>query len=293
MTETAPGAPAIPIIASLKELGPRYRVWLVDIWGVMHNGRRAYLRAVASTRAFRASGGVVVLLSNSPRPSIAVQDQLRDLGVPYDAYDATVTSGDLTRHELEKHKGALVFHLGPARDLPIFDGVDVRLVPRDEAQLIVCSGLFDDDTETPEDYAAMLEKLAARKLPMICANPDTRVERGGKLIWCAGALAKAYEKLGGSVVYAGKPYAPIYKLAFETVPELAGGAVPKDQILAIGDGIQTDIEGAAGMGIDAVFVASGLHVPGVGPASLNAAEVAPLFAKSKARPVAAMRALAW
>jgi HAD superfamily hydrolase (TIGR01459 family) len=292
MTEPAPAA-AIPVIASLKELGPRYRVWLVDIWGVMHNGRRAYLRAVTSTRAFKAAGGVVLLLSNSPRPSAAVQEQLRDLGVPYDAYDATVTSGDLTRYELGKHQGARVYHLGPARDQPIFDGLDVRLVGRDEAELIVCSGLFDDETETPENYAATLERLAARKLPMICANPDHRVERGGKLIWCAGALAAAYEKLGGGVVYAGKPYAPIYRLALETITGLAGGTVPKDQILAIGDGINTDIEGAAKAGIDAVFVASSLHIPDVAPGSVDAAEVAAAFAKSKARPVAAMRALAW
>ena len=290
MADTATAA--IPIISSLKELGPRYRVWLVDIWGVMHNGHRAYLRSLISTRAFREEGGIVVLLSNSPRPSAAVQQQMRDLGIPYDAYDATVTSGDLTRYELAKHQGARVFHLGPGRDQPIFDGVDVRLVGRDDAELIVCSGLFDDETETPDHYQSMLKAFADRRLPMICANPDIQVERGPKLIWCAGALAALYEKLGGKVVWAGKPYAPIYRLAFETVTGLAGGNVPKEQILAIGDGINTDIKGAAGAGIDAVFVVSGLHLPDAPPgAPLDGAKLAPLF--SGKRPIAAMRALAW
>jgi HAD superfamily hydrolase (TIGR01459 family) len=290
MTKTAA---AIPVIASLKELGPRYRVWLVDIWGVMHNGHRAFLRPLISTRAFREDGGIVVLLSNSPRPSAAVQEQLRELGVPYDAYDATVTSGDLTRYELAKHQGARVFHLGPGRDQPIFDGLDVRLTDGNDAELIVCTGLFDDETETPENYTAMLTTFDERKLPMICANPDHRVERGPKLIWCAGALAALYEKLGGSVVYAGKPYAPIYTLAFETITGLAGGTVPKEQILAIGDGINTDIKGAAGAGIDSVFVVSGLHLPGAHGAELDGAKLVPLFAESKKRPIAAMRALVW
>ena len=218
-------APEIPVLDSIKELGSRYRAWLVDIWGVMHNGHRAFPGAVAATRAFRAQGGIVVLLSNSPRPSPSVQEQLRRLGVPDDAYDATVTSGDLTRHELAKHEGATVFHLGPERDRPIFHGLDVKLGPHEDAELVVCSGLFDDETEAPEDYADLLRALAARELPMICANPDHMVERGDRLVWCAGALAQLYERQGGSVIYAGKPYAPIYQLALETIGTLAGERV--------------------------------------------------------------------
>ena len=212
---------SIPIIDSIKDLGARYGVWFVDIWGVMHNGRDAFPNASAATRAFREGGGVVVLLSNSPRPSPDLQDQLRIFGVPDDAYDATVSSGDLTRHELSKHKGAKVFHLGPARDLPIFEDMDVTLVGPDEAELIVCSGLFDDEVETPEDYAEMLSDLAKRDLLMICANPDHLVERGNRLIYCAGALAAAYESLGGRVIYAGKPHLPVYELAFETAASIA------------------------------------------------------------------------
>jgi HAD superfamily hydrolase (TIGR01459 family) len=291
-------AAEIPVLASIKQLGSRYRAWLVDIWGVMHNGRRAFDSAVAATRAFRAQGGIVVLLSNSPRPSPSVREQLRRLGVPDDAYDAPVTSGDLTRHELAKHKGAIVFHLGPERDRPIFQGLDVKLGRPENAELVVCSGLFDDDTETPEDYADLLSELAARKLPMICANPDHMVERGDRLVWCAGALASLYEQRGGPVVYAGKPYPPIYQLALETISTLAGKAMAVNEVLAIGDGVNTDIAGAAGVGIDSVFVASGLHAPSNsvgegGPQMLAGRHLAELFAYARKRPRGAMRALKW
>jgi HAD superfamily hydrolase (TIGR01459 family) len=291
-------APTIPVIGSIKEIGSRYRAWLVDIWGVMHNGHRAFPRAVDAARSFRQHGGIVVLLSNSPRPTPGVQEQLRRLGVPDDAYDATVTSGDLTRYELCKHKGTTVFHLGPERDLPIFDGIPVKLGSAEDAELVVCSGLFDDETETPEDYVELLQKLAARRLPMICANPDHLVERGDKLVYCAGALAAIYEKLGGSVLYAGKPYAPIYELALETISSLAERSVARNEVLAIGDGVNTDIAGAAGLEIDAVFVASGLHVPSnsggeAGKEMLDELHLGELFADAKRRPLGAMRALAW
>jgi HAD superfamily hydrolase (TIGR01459 family) len=291
-------APEITRLDSIKELGSRYRAWLVDIWGVMHNGHRAFPAAVAATRAYRAQAGIVVLLSNSPRPSPSVQEQLRRLGVPNDAYDATVTSGDLTRHELAKHKGAVVFLLGPERDRPIFHGLDVELGPHRDAELVVCSGLFDDDTETPEDYADLLSELAARKLPMICANPDQMVERGDRLVWCAGALANLYERQGGSVIYAGKPYAPIYHLAHETIGKLVGERVAKDEVLAIGDGVNTDIAGAGNVGIASVFVASGLHMPSnsggeAGADMLDRRHLAELFAHVKERPLGAMRALKW
>lgn len=291
-------APEIPVLASIKDLGSRYAAWLVDIWGVMHNGRHAFVRAVAANQEFRAQGGVVVLLSNSPRPSPGVQEQLRRLGVPDDAYDATVTSGDLTRHELAKHEGAVVYHLGPERDRPIFQGLDVRLGGTEDAELVVCSGLFDDETETPDDYAGLLRALAARLLPMICANPDHLVERGDNLVWCAGALAAIYEKEGGSVIYAGKPYAPIYLLALETISPLAGRDVARSRVLAIGDGVNTDIAGATALGIDSVFVASGLHVPAnsggeAGAEALDPLHLAELFAGSKGRPLGAMPALVW
>jgi len=290
-------AVSIPIIDSIKELGSRYVAWLVDIWGVTHNGRRAFPGAVAAASAYRKQGGIVILLSNSPRPSPSVQEQLRHLGVPDQAYDATVTSGDLTRHELGKHAGATVYHLGPERDLPIFHGLAVKRARPEAASLIVCSGLFDDETETPDDYVERLRTLAARKLPMICANPDHLVERGDRLVYCAGALAAIYEREGGRVIYAGKPYAPIYLLALETVAKLKGRDVPRSEVLAIGDGVNTDIAGAAALGISSVFVASGLHVPAnsggdAGVDALDPRHLADLFAQA-GRPLAAMPALVW
>jgi HAD superfamily hydrolase (TIGR01459 family) len=290
MTETPL---TIPVVDSLKEIGSRYRAWLVDIWGVMHNGHSAFPPAAAATRAFRQAGGIVVLLSNSPRPSPEVQAQLREFGVPDEAYDATVTSGDLTRHELGKYEGARVFHLGPERDRPIFAGLDVTLSDWQEADVMVCSGPFNDEVETPDDYVDLFRELAARKLPMICANPDQLVERGQRLIYCAGALATAYEKAGGKVVYAGKPYVPVYDLALETIARLAGSDVSKDQVLAVGDGVNTDIAGAGNFGIDAVFVASALHAPGEGGDALDAPHVAELFAETPRWPIAATHALDW
>lgn len=288
----------VPVIDSIAALGSKYRAWLVDIWGVMHNGVQAFSPAVEATRRFREQGGLVVLLSNSPRPAESLQSQLRNLGVSDESYDATISSGDLTRHELAKHAGSRVFHLGPERDLPIFAGLDVARVDTSEAEFVVCTGLFDDETETPEDYVDLLRDLAARKLTMLCANPDHMVERGHRLVYCAGALAEIYEAFGGSVIYAGKPYPPVYELALETICNLAGTTVPRDSILAIGDGVHTDMAGAANFGLDTVFVASGLHVPkapsgGDTPrGALGEFRLAELFEGVKP-PRAAMPALAW
>jgi HAD superfamily hydrolase (TIGR01459 family) len=284
---------AVPIIDSVQDIGKGYRAWFVDIWGVMHNGRTAFPKASAATRAFRHQGGVVVLLSNSPRPSPAVQEQLREFGVPDGAYDATVTSGDLTRHELGKHAGARGFHLGPERDRAIFDGLDITLTGPEEAELIVCSGPFNDDVETPDDYTGLLGALAARGLLMICANPDHMVERGHRLVYCAGALAAVYETLGGKVIYAGKPHVPVYELALETAGRLAGETLDRKRVLAIGDGLKTDSAGAGSFGIDSVFVASGLHAPGEGGEALDAAHLTELFGQEGRRPIAATRGLQW
>ena len=282
---------AIPVIDAIAPLGKGYAAWLVDIWGVMHNGVRAFPPAVEATRRYREQGGIVILLSNSPRPSEPLHRQLASLGVSEESYDATVSSGDLTRHELAKHAGARIFHLGPERDLPIFKDLDLTRVDAKDAELVVCTGLFNDDTETPEDYEVLLRELAGRKLTMLCANPDHLVERGHNLVYCAGALAQIYEEDGGKVIYAGKPYAPIYELAEETIAGIAGRKVPRSEILAIGDGIRTDMAGAAEFGLDAVFVASGLHV-GPGGEGLDDLRLAELFEGRKA-PRAAMPALAW
>jgi HAD superfamily hydrolase (TIGR01459 family) len=281
----------IPVIEAIAPLGKGYAAWLVDIWGVMHNGMRAFPSAVEATRRYREQGGIVILVSNSPRPSEPLQRQLTSLGVSERCYDATVSSGDLTRHELAKHAGARIFHLGPERDLPIFKDLDVTRVDVKDAELVVCTGLFNDETESPEDYQGLLRELAGRKLTMLCANPDHLVERGHNLVYCAGALAQIYEEDGGEVIYAGKPYRPIYELAEETIARLAGRKVARNEILAIGDGIRTDMAGASDYGLDSVFVASGLHV-GPGGEGLDDLRLAELFEGRKA-PRAAMLALAW
>lgn len=300
MTDIPTQAPAaatavpaeIPLIASIAPLAAASDAWLVDIWGVMHNGVAPFLAAADACRAFRESGGTVLLLSNAPRPAASVVEQLRRIGVPDDAYDAVLTSGDAARSMIAAYAGRPVLHIGPERDLPLFAGLGVVFGALDAAEAVICTGLADDETETPETYGALLAAARARALPMICANPDLKVERGGKIVWCAGGVAGAYAALGGAVTYAGKPHAPIYDAADGVIARLRGGVtVPRSRLLAIGDGIKTDILGASAAGIRSVYIASGVHLaPG---AMLDAAAVADLVAGITPAPIAAMSALAW
>jgi len=283
----------IPVIAHIAPLAGAYSAWFCDVWGVVHNGITPHDSAVQACATFREHGGCVVLLSNSPRHSDGVAAQLDEIGVPRSAYDTLVTSGDVARAQLMRRGGDKVFLLGPERDRPMLAGLDIVLTGPDEAEVVLCSGLFDDETETPDDYAGLFHRLRGRNLPMICANPDLMVERGDRLIYCAGALAAAYADLGGEVVYTGKPHPPIYQLARERLQVLAG-CVPDTEILAIGDGVKTDIAGAIAEGLDSVFVASGLHVPGMNENdALDCGAIAGLFAASSGRPLAAMKRLRW
>ena len=283
--------PPIPIIDSIAPIATGTDAWLVDLWGVIHNGVAPFVPATDACRRFREQGGTVVLLSNAPRPWTSVVEALDKLGVSREAWDAIVTSGDTARELLAEWSGRRVCHLGPERDLALLDGLGLERVAASEAEAIVCTGLFDDTTETPADYAGILAELFARKLPMICANPDLKVERGGKIIYCAGAIAAAYEALGGYVVYAGKPYLPVYDAVFSRIAELRGGAIERARMLAIGDGVKTDILGAARAGVRSVYVASAIHL-GEGVA-LDAAALASLFPSREGRPVAAMTGLRW
>ena len=278
-----------PILSSVAPLANESDAWICDVWGVLHNSVTAFGAASDACRRFRDRGGVVVLLSNAPRPGYVVQQQLDCLKVPRDAYDVIITSGDLTRALVRERSREALFHLGPGRDAALFEGLGVRFTDVSHARLVVCSGLFDDEHETPEDYAPMLGLLAGRKVPMICANPDLTVERGERLVCCAGALAELYERLGGPVAYAGKPHLPVYNLVIEQITKLTGRAVPKARMLAIGDGIQTDIRGATNAGVRSLFIASAIHVDG----PLTSATLRRLFEGSDVRPVAAMPALAW
>ncbi|MGE0231852.1 MAG: TIGR01459 family HAD-type hydrolase [Flavobacteriaceae bacterium] len=267
-----------------------YDVLFCDIWGVVHNGLRAWQGACDALVRFREDGGKVALVTNAPRPASAVRAMLDRLAVPVAAYDAIVTSGDLTRAEIARHDGANVFHLGPGRDLSLFEGFTVRRVEADEAELIVNTGLFDDEGETPEDYRELLSACRARALPMVCANPDIVVERGDRLVHCAGALAELYQAIGGEVLWAGKPHAPIYDRALEM---LDAGDMARARMLAIGDSIRTDMTGASRYGIDGLFIAGGIHGSEIGRGSGDRAPMEAAFAAAGVSPRGVMSLLVW
>jgi HAD superfamily hydrolase (TIGR01459 family) len=247
-----------PIIRSLEDIAPRYQAILCDVWGVVHNGERSFPAASSALALARERGLAVVLITNAPRPSADVIAQLKLLGVPDAAYDAIVTSGDVTR-DLIADGPRRVYHLGPERDRTIYDGLEVELVEEFDASGVVCTGLFEDEVETPEDYAATLRRLRARDLPFICANPDIVVERGERLIWCAGALARDYALLGGRTLISGKPHRPIYEAALKMAGKALGRDVGVNDTLAIGDGMLTDVKGADDNGIDVLYVSGGIH----------------------------------
>lgn len=290
-SKPTPSARKIPAVRSVAPFCQGRKALFVDIWGVMHNGIRPFAGAITACQKFRQAGGIVLLLSNAPRPNHSVAKQLDRIGVPVDAYDAILSSGDAARQMIADLTSVPVLHIGPERDQALFEECfSGTLTTFQGAKAIVCSGLYDDESETPEDYRTTLNALARRNIPMICANPDLQVERGGKLIYCAGALAKLYQELGGSVGYAGKPYPPIYELALARATDLKGELVTPRDVLAIGDGVHTDILGAGQAGIDAIFVASGVHVEAD---ILDPAEVTRLFRAEPYPPVAAMQALVW
>lgn len=280
---------AVPIISSIEPYLDGIEAWICDIWGVVHNGLAAFPSAVDACVRFRQRGGTVLLLTNAPRPAPAIEEQLARLKVPRDAWDAVLTSGDLTLRLIAERREKPLTHLGPERDRGLFEGQRLQMVGMEEAQAIVCSGLLDDERETAEDYRARLTGPARRGVPLICANPDITVARGNKVIPCAGAVAAVYEQLGGPVIYAGKPYLPVYDRAFEMIAAVRGKPVDKAATLGIGDGINTDIRGALMAGIRPVLVASPVHLP----EPLTEASLAHAIAPLPGRPVAAMSELAW
>jgi HAD superfamily hydrolase (TIGR01459 family) len=258
------------IIRTLDEIEPGYRVLYCDLWGCLHDGVRAFPDAVAALERFRGRGGAVVLLTNSPRPAREVARQLDALGAPTSCYDLIVSSGDAARMAMAAgHFGRRVFHIGPARDLAFFHDdrgapLPVERVPLDAAEGIVCTGLFDDRTETPDDYRATLLAARTRGLKLLCANPDVVVDVGSRRIYCAGAIARAYEADGGRAYYFGKPHPPIYALTRDRLAAHLGEDPRPDEILCIGDGLATDIGGAMGEGLDALFVTGGLAAADTG-----------------------------
>lgn len=280
------------VMSGFAALSARYDLIFCDVWGVLHNGLSAHAAAGDALMRVRARGGKVVLVSNAPRPGAVVASQLDRIGVPREAYDAIVTSGDLTRAVVIERQGQVVYHLGPDRDRPIFKGLDVGFSDIEGADYVVCTGLFDDDRETVDDYRERLCRMRERDLWMVCANPDIVVERGDQLVVCAGALAVAYEGIGGEVYYAGKPHRPIY----EAAARLAGEPpVPRERILAIGDAIRTDIAGARGFGIDSLLVLRGIHGAELklDEAPLTSARVEEWLQAQAVRPQAVAEMLSW
>ncbi|MDP4025304.1 TIGR01459 family HAD-type hydrolase [Methylobacterium sp. NEAU 140] len=291
---------AIPTLEGLSAIAEAYDLILCDVWGVLHDGSKGHVPAGEALIRFRGLPGPrtrrVVLVSNAPRPADGVGRILDRFEVPRAAYDAILTSGDLTRELIAERPGARIRHLGPERDLGVFRGLDVTLVPETEADLVVCTGLFDDRAETADDYRDELTRLAGRGLTMICANPDLVVESGNRLIPCAGLLAAAYEELGGAVIYAGKPHRPVYEGALKLAAGLDGGrAVDPSRVIAIGDAIRTDIAGARGFGIASLLVARGIHAEelGVSAEHHRLGDVAEWLAEQSVHPDAVIERLVW
>lgn len=274
----------------MQDLSRRYPVWLCDVWGVVHNGHAPFVTAVAALCRHRANGGTVILVTNSPRSHLGVEKQLLEIGVDPASHDRIVTSGDVTQVLMKSHGGGKVFHLGPSRNYSIYDGTGVERVALDDAHAVLCTGLYDDVNDRLEDYEPLLNDLKARGLSMICANPDKIVKVGDRLLYCAGTLAEMYARRGGEVLMAGKPYPPIYELALRKAAEVRGADVSARDVLAIGDGPETDIRGAAESGFDALLVAEGVTDASQG---LAAAEAAVRNMVPEARIVRTMRALAW
>jgi HAD superfamily hydrolase (TIGR01459 family) len=251
--------------SGLAALAPDYDVLLCDVWGVVHNGVAFFEKSVDALIRFRDTGGVVILITNAPRPKSKVVRMLDRLAVPQNAYDGVVTSGDVAAAMIVARGSAPFAHIGPAFDESVFAAaaeIGGHAVPRvaiEQASYVVCTGLFDAEGEAPADYEGRLALMKDRGLDFICANPDIVVELGTSLYYCAGALAELYEGMGGKVIHAGKPHLPIYERALAVAAGIKGKALDRRRVLAIGDGINTDIKGGANQGIDTLLVTSGIH----------------------------------
>lgn len=253
-----------PIIDSLAEVSDRYDVLYCDLWGCLHDGYTPFEEAVAALRAFRDKGGFVLLLTNSPRPRADVENQIGRIGVPRDCWDSIASSGDSARAAMFRgYVGRKVWFIGQPHDEGFFtpiqlvdDSVAIERVPLAEAEGIVCTGP-EDPFADPATLRPQFLYAKTRGLKLLCANPDIVVDRGDTREWCAGALAQLYTEMGGESLYFGKPHAPIYELARMRLAE-AGVDCPTGRILAVGDGLHTDILGAQGEEIDSLFITGGL-----------------------------------
>jgi HAD superfamily hydrolase (TIGR01459 family) len=281
-------------LTGLSALADRYDALLCDVWGVVHNGVEAYPGAGAALAAYRRHGGRVVLITNAPRPAAPIIAMLARMGVENDAFDALISSGDTTRVMIAPYRGRVVHHFGPPDiDDALYEGLGVIRGPAEEAEAIVVTDMPDDD-DTPAMYEADIELWLERGLPLICANPDKVVEHGGRIIYCGGAMADIYAERGGEVLMAGKPYRPIYEEAKKLADSAAGRPIDPARLLAIGDSVRTDATGAAGFGIDFLFITGSIHADELeAGGAADPAAVEALVRPSGARLAGYMSKLAW
>jgi HAD superfamily hydrolase (TIGR01459 family) len=283
------------IIANAGPLLGRYDVVFCDVWGVIHDGHTAYATAGDALARFRARGGTVILVSNAPFPGDRVATVIDGKGVRRDAWDAIVSSGDIALRHVAEKGYARFYCIGPEpRDRALFERLSGQRTELADADAIVCSGLVHDRTETAENYRGVLEAALKRRLPFVCANPDLAVDVGPDRLLCAGAIAALYEEMGGPVFWAGKPHASAYQAATLKAAELRGAPVARDRVLAIGDAIRTDLAAAQGAGVDALFIAAGLHRHDVMEGERIVPEkLAQFFGPGASPAIAAMSYLTW
>jgi HAD superfamily hydrolase (TIGR01459 family) len=285
--------PNMRFISSLSEILSEYKVIFCDVWGVVHNGEWSFPEAADALGKARDAGAAVVLVTNAPRRNDKIAEQLDSLGFARSAYDRLVSSGDATR-DLIADGPRRIFHIGSDREKTVYEDLGVDLCEEFEASGIVCTGLFHDEEETPADYTELLRRLRARDLPMICANPDIMVERGRRQVYCAGSIAREYQQMGGRVALAGKPHQPIYDLARREAEAVLGYAVDAKQVLAIGDGLLTDVKGAVNCGYDVLYISAGVHAKEYGEHGEPDHEKLTAWLKGHGvAPVATMPMLAW
>jgi HAD superfamily hydrolase (TIGR01459 family) len=284
-----------PILAHAEPLLVGYDVLFCDVWGVLHDGHRAFAEACDALLRFRARGGTVILVSNAPVPKERVAAMLDARGVPRDAWDDIVASGEIALRHIAEKGYARVFCIGPSdRDAATFAGLNAERSGLDAADAVLCTGLNDDVNETADDYRPLLERARALALPFVCANPDLVVDVGGQQFLCAGAIADLYERMDGEVFWAGKPHANAYEAARTAAEKLRGAPVPRERILAIGDSLRTDLKGAEAAGIAAIFVASGIHrEETTGAGELSDEKLTLLFAPPAPPALAIMKRLIW
>ena len=282
-----------PRISGLSEIADKYELILCDVWGVLHNGIKPRQDTIQALTKYRQEGGCVIMVTNAPRQRKSVFVQLENMGVPEGVFDTVVTSGDVTR-DLMRNAPNKMLHIGPDKDLNLFEGLDAERVTEEQAEVIICTGLYDEQTEKPEDYLELLTRLKQRDLAFICANPDIVVDVGDKTQFCAGAIAREYTQIGGKTLIAGKPHHPIYDLAIQEAEKLSGKDFDRNKILAIGDGMPTDIKGARDYGLDALYISAGIHAGEYGDLeNPDYDAVLEFLAKNNASPVAYSPRLVW